>query len=397
MYYEGDIKPVVKRVRPYKTLLINLPPKSFGFWVLANTKIEACQNVDKQNKTVVKEEAVSNENLRAKRSTDDDFDDYTHIADLSYDFDDTDAFVPDNHPLKSRITDINKDLGRIQNAFKRNLGKNRFKREDTDIFGRSKLRRQGYRFRADRGSLFEGHDFDPTRVIDDLLEKARQKVNDLKNLRPNLPRFNLNRVSKRHSKNSKLRSLNSLRADSQLFGNRIPRKPKYTKKFAEDHDDFLKKVNRKRRPEKDLLKKTSDTEGKNTKRNEDTNKLSAEEPNTLESAVRRRRSINNEIEEITAENDIDLSGKEKAKLWKMLKKLKKNPEFLDFSDEYVNSDTDSTEGIILKTELSDDSATIRVKDSNHGMIKTTMKSMLSVLDDLNKNLNRVWDAINLLD
>lgn len=46
MFYEGDIKPVVKRVRPYKTLLINLPPKSFGFWVLANTNVEACQELD---------------------------------------------------------------------------------------------------------------------------------------------------------------------------------------------------------------------------------------------------------------------------------------------------------------------------------------------------------------
>ncbi|XP_050675400.1 heparanase [Leptidea sinapis] len=45
MYYDGDIRPVIKRIRPYKTLLINLPPKSFGFWVLASTQnVGACRD-----------------------------------------------------------------------------------------------------------------------------------------------------------------------------------------------------------------------------------------------------------------------------------------------------------------------------------------------------------------
>ncbi|KAJ0170668.1 hypothetical protein K1T71_013440 [Dendrolimus kikuchii] len=72
MLHEGDIKPAVKRVRPYKTLLINLPPKSFGFWVLANTNIEACQYFDGTNDTSEPEshhdsEEESEEIIRRKR------------------------------------------------------------------------------------------------------------------------------------------------------------------------------------------------------------------------------------------------------------------------------------------------------------------------------------------
>lgn len=336
---------------------------------------------------------ASKETVRAKRSINYDFDDDAHIADLSYDFEDTDVLL-ENHALKSRIIDMNKDFDKIQNAFKRNLGKDRFKREDTVIFGKGKLRKQLNRYRAERGYRFEDRDFDPRRIIDDLLEKARQRVSDLKSLRPNLQRFNLNRVSKRHSKNSKLRPLSSLRADSQMFG-RIPRKPKQIKKVSEENDDFLNKINRKGKTEKNIPKRTSDTQDKNTKRNQDINKLSAEATDALEAVVRKKRSISNDIEVISSENDIDLSSKDKAKLWKMLKKL--NQEFEDLSEETADDGTDSTEGIVLKTELSDDSATIRVKDSNHGMIKTTMKSMLNVLEDLNRNLNKVWNAINLLD
>lgn len=72
MYHEGDIKPAVKRVRPYKTLLINLPPKSFGFWVLANTNIEACQYSEGNNDTSEQSsrhvsEEESEEVIRRKR------------------------------------------------------------------------------------------------------------------------------------------------------------------------------------------------------------------------------------------------------------------------------------------------------------------------------------------
>lgn len=394
MYHEGNLKPVVKRVRPYKTLLINLPAKSFGFWVLANTKVEACHNLDKENKTFIEPEIVSNDK-RAKRAINDDFDDYTHVADLSYDFEDIDATFPDNYALKRRISDMNKDLDKIQNAFKRNLGKERFKRED--IFRKGQSRKQGYKYRADR----RHRDFDPRRIIDDLLEKARQRVNDLKNMRPNLPRLNINRVSKRHSKNSKLRPFNSLRADNQILS-KIKKKPKYLRNNSEENGDFLKKGKRKSKIDKDIPKRILDSQDKGAKRNQDNiNNLPDKAPNSLEVAVRKRRevrekSISNDIEEISAENDMNgLTDKNKAKLWKILKKL--NRELGDLSEEHIDSDTDSTEGIMLKTELSDDSATIRVKDSNHGMIKTTMKTMMNVLEDLNKNLNRVWNAINVLD
>uniref|UniRef100_A0A2A4K2E4 Heparanase n=1 Tax=Heliothis virescens TaxID=7102 RepID=A0A2A4K2E4_HELVI len=391
MFYEGYLKPVVKRVQPYRTLVINLPAQSFGFWVLASTSVEACHNTDSGNKTLVEAQTVSYESHKAKRSVSDDFDDYANVADLSYDFQDNDCHVTDNLALTSRIADLNRDLFKIQNGFKRNLIKNRSKRYDhEERFGKVKLIKQGIKQRADR--VFN-RDLDPRQLIDDLLEKARQRVSDLKSLRPNRI-LNLNRVSKRHSKNSKLRSFKPLREDNQIF-RRAHKRPTHTKKISEEDDDFLKSVNRKSKPNKDILsKRILETRNKD-KTNQEVNKLPGEDSNIPEAVVRRRRSVDKDVQEVSAENDIDLDSENRAKLWKILKKLHK--EFENLSEEKVGSGNDSTEGIVLKTELSDDTATIKVKDSNHGIIKSTMKSMLHVLEDLNKNLNKVWDAINLLN
>ncbi|KAF9415147.1 hypothetical protein HW555_007124 [Spodoptera exigua] len=372
MYYEGNIKPIVKRVHPYKTLLINLPARSFGFWVLANTKIEACHNVI-ENKTLVEAETVEHEAHRVKRSVNDDFDDYAHIADLSYDFEDIDTYLPGNNALRSRITDMNRDLDKIQDVFKRNLGQDRFKRDISDRYG-SRLHKYGFRHRT---SKRYDHDVNPKKFIDDLLERARQRLNDLKELRSSMPKLNINRKSSKYPKTSyKVRSFKSLKEDSPIFGGRS-RKQKTTKTLTEDSDEFLKKVNKKSKSDED--KKTGSDEG----------------TNVSESLVRRRRSIDNDIKETSADNEIDLTGKNKAKLLKLLKKLEE--EFGETSEEHIENEIDSTEGIILKTEVSDDSATIRVKDSNHGVIKTTMRSMLHMLEDFNKNLNKVWNAVNLLD
>ncbi|XP_021190068.3 heparanase [Helicoverpa armigera] len=388
MFYEGYLKPVVKRVQPYRTLVINLPANSFGFWVLARTNVEACYNTDSGNKTLIEAKTIPYESHKAKRSLNEDFDDYAHVADLSYDFQDNDSHVTDNLALTSRIHDLNRDLFKIQNGFKRNIVKNRSKRYDhVEKFGKAKLR--GLRQRAER--LLDP-DLDPRQLIDDLLEKARQRVSDLKSLRPR-GILNLNRVSKRHSKNSKLRYLKPLR-DNQIFS-RTHKRPIQMKKISEE-DDFLERVNRKSKPTKDVLsKRTLETRNKDTKINQEVKKISREDTNVPEAIVRRRRSVDKDVEEISAENDIDLDPENRAKLWKILKRLHK--EFENLSEEKIEGDTDSTEGIVLKTELSDDSATIKVKDSNHGVIKSTMKSMLHVLEDLNKNLNKVWDAINLLN
>ncbi|XP_013165264.1 PREDICTED: heparanase [Papilio xuthus] len=69
MYLEGDIRPVVKRVRPYKTLLINLPPKSFGFWVLANTKVEACIYKD-VNKEITEDLLIDKDEITMENDID---------------------------------------------------------------------------------------------------------------------------------------------------------------------------------------------------------------------------------------------------------------------------------------------------------------------------------------
>ncbi|CAH1641359.1 unnamed protein product [Spodoptera littoralis] len=391
MYYEGNIKPIVKRVHPYKTLLINLPARSFGFWVLANTKIEACHNVI-ENKTLVEAETVDHEAHRVKRSVNDDFDDYAHIADLSYDFEDIDTYLPGNNALRNRISDMNRDLDKIQDVFKRNLGQDRFRRDIGDTRYGSKLRKYGFRHRTSKRYDQERYEPNPRKFIDDLLERARQRLNDLKELRSNIPRLNIYKKSNKYPKLSKVRSFKSLKEDSPVFGAKN-RKPKTTKTFAEESDEFLKKINKKNKS--DVSKRTPETLDKNTNKNEHKKTESEEGTNILESLARKRRSVDNDVEETSAENEIDLTGKNKAKLLKLLKKL--DEEFEETSEEQMEGDPISTEGIILKTEVSDDSATIRVTDSNHGVIKTTMRSMLHMLEDFNKNLNKVWNAVNLLD
>ncbi|CAB3258613.1 unnamed protein product [Arctia plantaginis] len=395
MYYEGDIKPVVKRVRPFKTLLITLPAKSFGFWVLANTKIEACQDIDNSNNTNSDEQSVT-ESVREKRSVDDDFEDYNHIANPFYDYDDTETSSIDNKALIKRIADINRDLGKIQSSFHNSKG--RFKRDE---------KRAKFRPLNDRNNF----DLDPKGLLSNILQKAKQSVEVLKNkgFKEVKRRLNRNnRVSKRHSKHFRVKTLKTpMRYFDTQKHERFSKKrtnmrkiPKHvtsmSKKNLEHFNDDVSKSNLKNnqriQEDSEKLNVIADYSGKHSIENE-----IAKDIDILESKNRRRRHIDKDVEELSFENDIDFEEKKKrkAKLWQILKKIQE--EVKDFSQETTDEElTDSPEGIVLKTELSDDSATIKVEDTGKGLLQSTMRNMVNVLEDLNKNFNRFWDALSML-
>lgn len=144
MYFEGDIKPTVKRVRPYKTLLINLPPKSFGFWVLANTKIDACyekveQKPDKtkvlDKKLDIADDLDDEENtIKSKRSIYSN--DINLTNDLSVDFFDENRVLK-NQDLRKRMNGLNDELLKVQNRFK-----NKRTKRQIDDFGEIRARIQ---------------------------------------------------------------------------------------------------------------------------------------------------------------------------------------------------------------------------------------------------------------
>lgn len=108
MYLQGDIRPVVKRVRPYKSLLINLPPKSFGFWVLANTKVEACIYKEYNESKITEDILVDEENGTSQRNKRDL--DLDKSLDVSDEYLTTDFEVNNNNNLRKQINNLNNEL-----------------------------------------------------------------------------------------------------------------------------------------------------------------------------------------------------------------------------------------------------------------------------------------------
>lgn len=152
MYYEGDIKPVVKRVRPYKTLLINLPPKSFGFWVIANTQVDACHDIDEKSQNeqhYVEAIAVeSDENnfpsvKKIKRSVRYDITDKKgspiEFIELTNKTGAGDSAQKTNKALENRIRELKKDWTHFQYVFP-----NKQRDREIDDFESNKVKRQAY-------------------------------------------------------------------------------------------------------------------------------------------------------------------------------------------------------------------------------------------------------------
>lgn len=414
MYHEGDIKPVVKRVRPYKTLLINLPAKSFGFWVLANTKIEACLADEKYNETENIDDAVtiseeSNiEDLKAKRSINvQDFEEYSDSEDVSVDFCDVNEVTEEirNKHLKNRVKNINKDLGKVEDLFKAKSKQGlRTKRQTDNDSPNRKIRkfiRQGLKNR----NVISEPERKPRGLIGNILQKTKFNITKLlkgdrlHNIR-NLPIFNKNKLTKRQSDKKQKRTI--YKRKENLTNKEIMRKPNASKQNKAIEKNTYK----------NLLVKTSTDEYPINFPETPENKIKPTRPQlyktnykeellepekSKDEKLRTRRNTKDQVD-LSAENEVDINVEDNVKLWKMLRKIHK--QFKDLSeeaDEYVDdidTEVDDAKEQTHTKRLKNDDDDVELDDDTT-FVKKTVYSLLRVISDLNKNLNRFWNGIRI--
>ncbi|CAG5020833.1 unnamed protein product [Parnassius apollo] len=372
MYLEGDIRPVVKRVRPYKTLLLNLPPKSFGFWVLANTQVEACHykdeskmetefieaipieddnteeimNVVKRRRSSIRKRDVSNLDMSFEIIDDD----YTGVL-SSLDVESK------NDALRRQIDSLNNELKNFHELVISKKGQKndqfpmRFKRQAVDRENRKQSINYGTKSRRSK-QMYEKSDF-KSNLIDKILQLKNEK----------LAKLDKGRFSRKNFKRSNTKACSD-----------------------EDYVTNEEKVSRKRRSV--IKEKTL---------------------NSLENAMRskniKHRMNNVKSIEETSENEIDISEdqfgvgnilhKLKGTLRHLPIEIEENIEKVDDGKEELSSNTNE---ITLKTKLSDDGAVINISEkTNNGLLKSTYEDLLSLLTDLNKHLNRFWSTFTLLE
>ncbi|XP_031763986.2 heparanase [Galleria mellonella] len=368
MFYEGDIKPIIKRVRPYKTLLINLPSKSFGFWVLANTKVDACYDVVKNSNQTQLVEALDvsdvNKNTHKvkKRSIDIDDFDYLNIAEMSEDFADNDEIENllniENEDIKNRIEDLNMELKKVHKLFENNekngINKNLRKKRQTD------LEENEGKYRK-----IKKHIMKPKHHIKKMLDDFKNK-GFIGNILP------LN--GKRHFKNNRFEKQRRKEGTGKIVKNKeinensqnVGYETVSTIGQVENNKEILSRYRRNAVFEEKSKFKLKDGEKENV----------------------------NEIE-----TDAD-----NTKLWKVLHKMQKQLSELQSQNEnqhhaeYEDDKSKENGQILVKTKVFDDGATINLSEHpNHGLIKSTVENMFSVLGELNTNLNRFWSALTLLE
>ncbi|XP_045539831.1 uncharacterized protein LOC106716208 [Papilio machaon] len=350
MYLEGDIRPVVKRVRPYKTLLINLPPKSFGFWVLANTKVEACIYKD-VNKELSEDLLVDKENINAKnviksrRSLRNkrDIVDLDKSLDVSYEHYPITEFEVNNTMtnLRKQINNLNKELKNFHEYLTN-------KKEEKELPIR-------FRRQAD---------------YKENLQKINRKGLKSKYFRNERDRFDLksNFLDKLIAfKNEKLSKINKIRFNRK----NVKRSNKVS---SAEYDDLNEERGERRR--RSVL-------NDQTLNNMDNSKRIINEKNNL------YMSIENEIDSDDNHFPVD----------DVLNKLKGSLRHLPFKKEKENIDNESEfNELILKTKLSEDGAVINISEkANHGLLRSTFEDLIAILSDFNKQLNRFWSVFTVLE
>ncbi|XP_041985391.1 uncharacterized protein LOC121737764 [Aricia agestis] len=362
MYYEGDIKPVVRRIRPYKTLLLNLPSNSFGFWVLANTKVEACQNVNDDEEKSQEDMVVELVKRAVNYNT-------TGVEETQKTSKVNEGILEKSRP-KSRIDEKHNNLKVAKNVKRDKTFK--VKRVRRDIFNRES------RFH-DRESIFDNLLSKvniPLGYSGDIMERINQiKEDNLERLRQK--KEELSSLVKRHSRRL------------------LKRRPKM------DINDYY----RPKRRQDSYRQKSKSRKSKSSNRSE---KINEDVPNIEVSSEhnRKKRSILNKKEE-TAENDKDTSenkidkSSELHHIDKIIHRVKKigempvkivaGTENYDYYDEVLD-------GLTLNTKMSDDSAMVRIEDESHsGLLKNTLQDIMGLLRDLNQQINRFWSAITVLN
>lgn len=349
MYFEGDLKPVVKRVRPYKTLILNLPARTFGFWVLANTKVNACFEEDNSaDKDYVEAKTVESEEhdtFKVKRSVlHKNFDEYTNTPEASvdlFDKNDTNEYVVAKS-LVSRLNDLTQDLNKVQELYKNKKSSEKRVKRQIDIEG---LKERIQKKMKNRGLILRKH-------------KKTYENQEIKTKFPHILRLSKRNITRRFKKD------------------RLHRGSKVSKNKVSKRNSKLSKAQKLKEKEK-----LSTSNGI----------VKAKKVVDIELKSRKRRSADVDQVHLSAENEIE-TPQDNVKLWKILRKL--HTQLKDLSDENV----DYTEEDISRThhnveyEREDDIITHEA-----GFIKTTVGNLMRVLSDLNKNLNRFWNGIKLSD
>ncbi|CAK1540889.1 unnamed protein product [Leptosia nina] len=355
MYYEGDIRPVVKRVRPYKTLLITLPPKSFGFWVLANTQIEACRNVDEENGEESLDVVTSTREpplLKVKRSlATGDPDPLGEIFKVPDNY----IALDKNAALKDRVDSINRDLKKMQSVFQEKMNNDalsRLRRHVSILRDQSLLHRNKIMRRMPYGST----------LINKLLgitDSLKRPVGSLKKVAlRKRPLQNQTDIRNPKQRNEQKKSINA---------------------------NFIS------RPFVVVKKKNVDSN------------IRSQRVDGGEAALRKRRSISGKGLSKFSQNSIDLSSKESLQFSKVLQKIKKISDIplgIDISRTNNDYEDPENDGYVnaLQTNVEKDDALIDIDENpNVGLITSTFEDLLSILSGLHTKFKRVWDTMTLLE
>lgn len=414
MSQEGDIKPVVRRVRPYKTLLINLPAKSFGFWVLANTKIDACQYYEENTDAkLVKAETVDkvyeNEdktNLRSKRSTKTNGNsiDNSEIANEGNRLDEYDVVKTGNVELDKRIQNLNHYLREIHNALKK-LPLAKVKRQTfQEGPGAKKIRRQLLKIRKDFRKIDEENK-PLLGFIGNILQYARNGARHLGNekFRTNL-KLHGNKIGKRHNtKGTENIKHYQLVDKEQLISKKVSRtRRNIVNDNYDNHDNGIENHENVKIKEDssfennlyevknmDLIEKSLNAVGKLGNNENDPN-------NNHEDVIN---------DDLVMNNEVNQEDKDDKKLWKVLYNIQNELNEISEDKSRRNQSLGETEDkskesgkIIVNTEFTDDGATINFKEKpNTGWVKSAFENLFYVLNDMNEHINRVWDALSLFN
>ncbi|XP_047503076.1 heparanase [Pieris napi] len=369
MYYEGDIRPVVKHVRPYKSLLISLPPKSFGFWVLANTQVQACRELakekfeDSSEVVVLSEEEPRTRRFKRSDNRENKSNDIEILDQLKS------SLAQNKAALRDRLFGINKDLKKIHTIFQAKMNNNAFNR-----LRRESQNSHEHFYRKPRRKLIGISKNLP--FSSNLISRIRDVTSDFTRTKDFLRKNNKNSVITKNNK----RRRNSEPREMRTNGKGID---KIVNKESEDFSNGL-----------DI---------KNKKLNED---LQLQRLDIGEDATRKRRSIARnslpKYDEVDSlENAIDLDSKENRKFSKIFNKVTKLGNLpMDIAlknDDYENID-DNLNAIVLETKIEDDGAIIKISENpNSKIISSTLEDVISFFSNVSKKLKKVWDMTTFLD
>lgn len=383
MYYEGDIRPVVKRVRPYKTLLLNLPPKSFGFWVLANTKVNACYDNETNELTTKFVKAIDitdssvekdddSNSIKKKRSADktgDDVDfDFVDISDELDIKNDEIANAMKRTIEEFRIT--HELLKKEHFNGKLNKGTNnvRAKRQVDESFNAEynkkespiSILRKPITFVKTQGKAEK-------KIIPTLKFKTKEHQEDISKvtLVDRIQQINDKLNSTRYLRQERLRNLRQKQLESKRRLNRrhIEKYPVLKSEKKAKTEKFYEKHHRERRSITfDNFKQLNTNEMR--------------------------------------DNEID--SDDMFKFGKMLHKITKDiqnlPKKIADTKTISEHDANAIENqFMVKTMLSDDDASIKISDkTNNGLFEETYSKVMAILGDFNDSLNKVISALSLL-